>query len=106
VYARLSLHYFSDLTTKRIFSEIARVLKPNGYLCFLCKSTNDPLYGKGNEIEKDMYENKGHVRHFFSKEYATELMQQSFEIQTIEEGEETFYGSQSAFIKVIATVRK
>jgi len=102
VYARLSLHYFTDVTTRKIFSEIYRVLKPGGYLCFICKSTSDPLYGKGTEIERDMYNHEGHIRHFFSEEYVRSLMDGGFEIDKMESGEEMFYGNDSAYVKVIA----
>ena len=103
VYARLSLHYFTDDTTKCVFREIARVLKPGGTLYFMCKSTDDHIYGQGDEIEKDMYELNGHVRHFFSKEYALELLDDAkLDQENIETGEEMIYDRQSAFIKVIA----
>lgn len=68
VFAHLSLHYFDDETTTKIFDEIRRVLKNGGLLFLKVKSTKDPLYGKGKKIGKDMYE-LGHIRHFFSKEY-------------------------------------
>ena len=106
VYARLSLHYFTDKITKKIFNEMHRVLRPNGYLCFICKSTNDPLYGKGIEVEKDMFENNGHVRHFFSENYAKLLLVDRFKIQKIESGDEKFYGNDSAFVKIIAQTIK
>lgn len=102
VYARLTLHYFTDKVTKAIFKEIYRILKPNGLLCFLCKSTNDPLYGKGEQIEKDMFEENNHVRHFFSKEYIKECIEEIFNIQKLKTGQEDFYNSPSGFIKVIA----
>lgn len=102
VYARLSLHYFTDEVTRKIFSEIHRVLKPNGYLCFICKSTNDPLYGKGTEIEEDMFEHNGHIRHFFSEDYAKSLLENKFTIEKLESGDEKFYGNDTAFVKVIA----
>lgn len=102
VYARLSLHYFTDQVTKEIFKEIHRILKPSGLFCFLCKSTNDPYYGKGRLIEKDMYEENGHIRHFFSEDYVKECLEGSFEIQRLETGQDNFYNSPSAFIKVIA----
>ncbi len=69
VYAHLSLHYFIDKKTTKLFSEIYRILKKGGLLSFRVKSITDKLYGKGKMIEKDMYEFNGHVRHFFSKEY-------------------------------------
>lgn len=106
VYSRLSLHYFNDETTRKIFSEIQRVLKPDGHLYFICKSINDPLYGKGEKIEKDMFENEGHIRHFFSDEYAASLLGNNFKIEKIESGDDKFYGSDSAYVKVIAVAFK
>lgn len=103
VYARLSLHYFTNETTKGIFREIARVLKPGGTLYFMCKSVDDHIYGQGEKIEDDMYERDGHVRHFFSKEYAVKLLDQAeLKQENIETGEEMIYDRQSAFIKVVA----
>ncbi|MFH0874492.1 MAG: class I SAM-dependent methyltransferase [archaeon] len=84
VYSRLSLHYFDDVTTKKMFTEINRILKSEGILCFQAKSTSDKKYGQGKEIEKDMFEDEeGYVRHFFSEEYAKELLSE-FEIIYIE----------------------
>ncbi len=102
VYARLSLHYFKDQTTKMIFAEIRRVLKPNGKLAFICKSTKDPLYGKGTEIEQDMFEYEGHIRHFFSEDYTNDSIKNLFEINLLESGQDKFYGRKSSYVKVIA----
>jgi ubiquinone/menaquinone biosynthesis C-methylase UbiE len=102
VYASLSLHYFKDKITKQIFREIHRVLKPKGYLCFLCKSTNDKLYGEGTKIERDMFERNGHVRHFFSEDYTKSLLEKHFEVEKIESGEKEIYRRDSSFVKVIA----
>jgi ubiquinone/menaquinone biosynthesis C-methylase UbiE len=102
VYARLSLHYFRDNVTKSIFKEIYRVLKPGGMLCFMCKEVSDGIYGKGDEIEPDMYELDGHVRHFFSERYTKELLA-DFRAESVEVGKEAIYDRHSAFIKVVAT---
>lgn len=103
VYARLSLHYFTDEATQEIFREINRVLKPGGKLVFMCKSTDDSIYGQGSQIEADMYELDGHVRHFFSEEYATKkLSEAGLSLVNIKSGEEQIYDRQSAFIKVVA----
>lgn len=106
VYARLSLHYFTNETTRRVFGEIKRVLKPNGQLFFICKSTDDPLYGKGDQIESDMFELDGHIRHFFSEDYVGSLLSGGFEIEKLESGSEKFYGYGSSFVKVNARVSK
>lgn len=104
VYARLSLHYFTDTVTSRIFHEIARVLKPGGVLFFMCKEVTDPIYGKGEKIEDDMFELDGHVRHFFSEPYVNKLLDSAgLLLKSIETGHERIYDRQSAFIKVIAT---
>ena len=103
VYARLALHYFDDGTTRQVFAEIARVLKRGGKLCFMCKSTDDILYGKGKELGPDMYELDGHVRHFFSENYTKELLSQSFSIDTLRSGKDVLYARESNFIQAIAT---
>ncbi|MBI4130731.1 class I SAM-dependent methyltransferase [Candidatus Roizmanbacteria bacterium] len=101
VYAHLSLHYFTDSVTRKIVNYIHTVLKPDGLFCFMCKSTDDPLYGKGIQIEKDMFEKEGHIRHFFSETYAKELFNKKFNIQLLESGKEDLYGYPSAYIQVV-----
>lgn len=100
VYAHLSLHYFDDKTTNKVFQNIYRMLKSHGYFFVKCKSTSDPLYGKGEEIGKDMYLFE-HQRHFFSKKYMQEKLQE-FTIIELEETVSTYDGKPSAFIEVVA----
>lgn len=106
VYARLSLHYFIDEITRKIFNEIYRVLMPNGYFCFVCKSIEDPLYGDGELVEENVFQRKGHMRHFFSEEYAKFLLENKFKIQKIETVAKSYDGKESVFINVIATAVK
>jgi len=102
IYARLSLHYFKDKTTKKIFDNIHKILKTDGLLFFMCKSTKDDLYGKGNKIENDMFENKNHIRHFFSAKYVKSCLSNKFKIIKLEEKTDTLYGKNSSFIEVVA----
>lgn len=74
IYANLSLHYFDDKTTTKIFSNLLKLLNQDGYLFVRCKSIEDPLYGIGNEIEKNVFDNKGKIQHLFSKEYLKEKL--------------------------------
>lgn len=106
VYARLSLHYFTDAKTREIFDEIHRVLKPNGYLCFICKSTDDKLYGQGTKIEKDMFEENGHIRHFFSETYTRSLLEKDFVIDEFKSEDKKIYTRDASLIKVIARAVK
>ena len=102
IFANLSLHYFTDKVTKRIFREISRVIKSNGILCICCKSTKDPLYGEGKELEKDIYVRDNHIRHFFSEEYLKDLIKNEFEIIKLWSGMTEFYKNKSAFVKLIS----
>lgn len=76
VFAHLSLHYFDDSTTRTILREIARVLSTNGILFYTVRSVQDDLWGVGEQIEKNIYCTKGHVRHFFDLSYIYEIMSQ------------------------------
>lgn len=103
VYARLSLQYFDDKTTMSIFGEIAWTLRPGGQFFFACRSTEDPLYGKGTQLEPDYFEFEGHTRRFFSPEYATELLTANgFSKIEVETGTQKLYGRPSAYVKCAA----
>ncbi len=102
IFAHLSLHYFTDKVTRKIFQEINRVIKISGILCVCCKSINDPLYGQGEKIEKDIYIKNGHVRHFFSEKYIKDLIKDNFEIVKLYSGTTKFYKSKAAFVKLVA----
>lgn len=74
IYANLSLHYFDDKTTAKIFSNLLKLLNQDGYLFVRCKSIKDPLCGIGDEIEKNVFNNKGKIQHLFSKDYLQEKL--------------------------------
>lgn len=59
VYAHLSLHYFDEKTTQRIFDDIYKSLKPGGILAFFANSVDDPEYGTGKKLEKHYFEING-----------------------------------------------
>ncbi len=101
-YARLSLHYFTDKETRKIIEAIHSILNTSGYLCFMCKSTNDRLYGQGDKLEENMYMLDGHVRHFFSEEYVKDILKDKFELIVLKTFNEILYGYESSAIKVIA----
>lgn len=104
VYSHLGLHYFDDRTTRSIFSEIYRVLQKDGLLAFNVKSVHDVRYGEGINLGPDIYNYKGHVRHFFTREYVTELLV-GWEVIRIEEYKSLYGGSteESSFIKAFTS---
>lgn len=106
VYAHLSLHYFTDAGTRSLVREIHRVLLPHGLLCFACKSTADPLYGRGDQIEPDMYEYQGHVRHFFSERYTRLLLHDGFTVIELACTTRSRHGYDAAVVQVIARAVK
>lgn len=100
IYAHLSLHYFDDKTTTKVFERLLEMLKPGGLIFIKCKSTDDTLYGKGVRVGKDMYR-KDHVRHFFTKEYMREKLL-PFHVINIKKSSSVYRGHKSAFIEAIA----
>ena len=99
VYVRLGLHYFKDEKLREVVDEIKRVLKNSGKLMFQVKSTADKEYGKGEEIETDMYQDEsGYIRHFFSKDYAVSILD-GFNVIV---NEERIIHNGSAYLEVIA----
>lgn len=68
VYAHLTIHYFSDTVTKKLFTEIYRVLKPGGVVALLTNSTSDPEYNTGRKIEEDYFDTANLYKRYFSKD--------------------------------------
>ncbi len=102
VYAHLTLHYFDHDITTSIVAEIHRVLKPGGWLLFACKSPDDPSFGKGIEIEPDMFDFHGKVRHFFSEKYAQHLLTKCFTDVEIQSHRGKLYRQRAGWITVAA----
>jgi len=102
VYSHLALHYFHDDVTRRIFDEIARVLRPGGLLVFSVKSTDDPYYGDGEKLGERIFSRKGHVRHFFDEAYVKDLLD-GWELESTTDFRGTYACSEpSAFIRAVA----
>lgn len=100
VYAHLALHYFDDAVTRRVFADVQRLLKPNGYFFVKCKSVDDSFYGKGTKVGPDTYRSD-HTRHFFSADYMREMLE-GFHILSLRRSSSFFHGKRSAFIAAIA----
>jgi hypothetical protein len=53
-------------------------------------------------MAKDIFENEGHVRHFFSTEYARELLGDNYEILKENAGTQQVYEYKSYVVQIIA----
>lgn len=104
VYAHLSLHYFEDDVTAKIFRNIAEILNEDGLLFVKSKSTKDPLFGMGNHLGVNRY-HYGHTRNFFTVGYMMQNLKH-FRIISIRETSHCYHGQESAFIEAIARSKK
>jgi SAM-dependent methyltransferase len=78
IYSRLSLHYFSDELTKKVFSEIYRILKNNG--CFIMNVKSESENKKRRDCDFESIHNE-HPTHFFTVKYAKSLLVNFSDIQ-------------------------
>ena len=101
IYAHLGLQYFDDGLTGEIFNRLHNVLKTGGLFFVKCKSVDDYLFGEGEKVGENMYE-RGHVRHFFSKDYMREKLHR-FRIISIRRTTSMYGGRRSSFIEAVAT---
>ena len=97
----MSLQYFDDELTMEILNRLYKNLKPGGMIFIRCKSTDDNLFGQGKKIGCDMFL-KGHIRHFFSKKYMIEKLEQ-FNVLKIRKTSSNYHGYKSCFIEAVAT---
>ena len=90
VYAHLSLHYFDQETTKRLFGEIERVLKPGGTFAFFVNSTDDPEYGTGTRLEDDYFQIDQTAKRYFSVKTVRDLVFWGFDTNLLDNHGETY----------------
>ena len=101
IFSHLSLIYFDNKTTIKIFNEIFKLLNPNGLFFIKVKSTDDKRSGQGIEIEKNYFKGS-HARKFFSKKDLSNYLHK-FKIIKIRKTSGTYHKYKSNFIEVIST---
>ena len=84
--------YCMALPTPRLealSAEVLRVLRPGGLQIYTVRSTADPDFGAGVSHGDDLYESKGFVVHFFSRELVERLARgyDLLDVTEFEEGE-------------------
>ena len=68
IYSRFSLHAISLYQEGILLRNVRLALKRDGLFFIEVRSVNDPLYGKGEQIEKDAFLYDGHFRRFMRKD--------------------------------------
>jgi SAM-dependent methyltransferase len=86
VVASLSLHYFTCAETADAFAEVARVLKPGGWLICRVNAVGDTNFGFGSgpEIEPSVFRQpEGHIKRFFDEAMLRHFLAPCFKLVTI-----------------------
>ena len=65
---------FSQTELYSIFSEIRRILKPNGLNYFSVRNHNDKFYGNGVKVKEGIYDINGFEVRFFSEKEILDLI--------------------------------
>lgn len=105
IVAGLSLHYFHEQDTIKIFQEIHRVLMSGGFLIFSVNSihsANDRFsdQDQSKEIEHHLYRTKNYVLRRFFDENDLHHFLKDFRIITLQEETTAKYGSEKLFFSV------
>ena len=69
VYSHLALHYFDAETTKKVFNDVRRILKPDGIFATITNTLKDPEIEEYQytKLEDNYYEDpKGVKKRYFS----------------------------------------
>ncbi|MFC9439643.1 class I SAM-dependent methyltransferase [Nocardia sp. NPDC057030] len=103
IFCHLSLHYFTNTVTAQLFKQIADSTRRGGFLAFMVKSTKDPYFRLGDKLEDNMFRRKGHVRHFFSRDYTLNLLLADWDVLSFDEPSECYQSATAShFIRVLA----
>lgn len=104
VFSHLGLQFFDNKTTDRIVTEgIRSWLRPRGLAAVKLKSTRDPMYGKGMEVDDGVFVLDGQLRHFFDRERVEQLLA-GFGLLHLEEtfGPYPGYDFDQGFVEAVA----
>lgn len=91
VYSHLALHYFDDETTRKVFSEIHRILKGGGILSALFNTIDDPEINESKKVEEGFFETpSGILKRYFSVDYLQDITNGLFEVVIADAKGETY----------------
>jgi len=86
IYSRFTLHAISEEQEDELLDNVRHSLKNNGILAIEARTTNDELYGKGIETEKDTFLYDEHYRRFINvDDCRNKLEKMGFDVIYLEE---------------------
>jgi len=102
IYAHLVLHYFNDKTTKIIYENLKKILRKGGLLCVKVYSVDDYRFGRGKQMESNVFNRNGHIVHYFTKQYLADCMQ-GLDMIRLKRSKSVYFGKikKSAYIEAI-----
>ena len=108
VYSHLALHYFDDNTTRKVFQDIHRILKPSGIFATITNTINDPEINdlQYKELEPGYFETDGTSRRYFSKDYMEKVTAQLFSNLVLDENGESYKDEIKSLIRYIGKAIK
>lgn len=68
-YSRFTLHAINKTQEVKLLKNICNGFEKGGLLFIECRSVDDSLYGKGEQVEENAYIYHGHFRRFLELEY-------------------------------------
>lgn len=85
-YSRFTLHAVSQSQERTLLKNLQGSLRIGGKLFIEVRSVNDPLYGKGRQIERNAFFYDNHYRRFIVMEELTDLLEKlGFRIEYAQE---------------------
>lgn len=104
VYAHLSLHYFSDALTLRVFAEVARVLRIAGLFLATFNSVRDDEFGTGRSLESHYFElEPGDRKRFFDADQVRHFANGLFRVDEASFGQGTRKKKEDQLVRMVAT---
>ncbi len=92
---------FTDAETDFMLSEVYRAMLPGAFLMLGVRSTHDPLYGQGEELEANVWRHDGFTRRFWTPDYA-EAKLEDYAFERLDPKTVTLAGTEYGVLEIIA----
>ena len=77
-YSRFTIHAINQKQERMLLGSMARALKPGGKFFIEVRSVHDPLYGKGEALERNAFFYDNHYRRFLVLDELTEALRSAY----------------------------